>query len=142
MARKHLPRTDHDAPSAEDARNLGDVGCNSQVQDAPSISHVDIELTRRFGNSVLAGTLEPEWTNNKTPNRNTIPNKLTYITHYALDMAYVTPPWNTETHKKFKRRLYKRLLTLANAERGDQELRVTHKHPTIPWTRVWTPLSA
>jgi hypothetical protein len=31
MARKHLPRTDHYAPSAEDARRLGDVGCGSQV---------------------------------------------------------------------------------------------------------------
>ena len=110
------------------------------MQDAPSISFVDIELTRRFGNSVLAGALEPERTNNKPPNRNTIPNKLTYVTHYALDMAYVNPPGNTETHRKFKRRLYKGLLTLAKAERGDQELRVTQKHPIIPWTRVWTTL--
>ena len=67
MARNDLPRTDHYAPSAEDARRLGDVGCVSQVQDAPStcISHVDIEQTRRLGNSVLAGALEPERTNIK-----------------------------------------------------------------------------
>ena len=55
-------------------------------------------------------------------------------------MAYVTPPRNTETQKKFERRLYKGLLTMANAERGDLELRVTQKHPIIPWTRVWTTL--
>jgi len=110
------------------------------VQDAPSISYVDIEITRRFGNSVLAGALDPERTNSKPPNRNTIPNKLTYVTYYALDMAYVNPPGNNETHKKFKRLLYKGLLTLAKAERGDQELRVTQKHPTIPLTRVWTTL--
>jgi hypothetical protein len=55
-------------------------------------------------------------------------------------MVYVNPPENTETHKKFKRHLYKGLVTLANAERGDQELRVTQKHPTIPWTRVWNTL--
>ena len=65
MARNDLPRTDHYPPSAEDARSLDDVGCVSQVQDAPSISHVDIELTRSFGNSVLAGALEPERTNIK-----------------------------------------------------------------------------
>jgi len=54
-------------------------------------------------------------------------------------MVYVNPPGNTETHKKFKRSLYKALLTLANAER-DQELRITQKHTTIPWTRVRTTL--
>jgi len=81
MARNDLPRTDHYAPSAEGARRLGDVGCVSQVQDAPSISRVDIGLTRRFGNSVLAGALEPERTIVNSPNRNTIPNKLTYISH-------------------------------------------------------------
>ena len=63
MARNDLPHTDHYAPSAEDSRRLGDVGCGSQAQDA-LISHVDIELTR-FGNSVAAGTLEPERTNRK-----------------------------------------------------------------------------
>jgi len=57
MARNDLPRTNHYAPSAEDARRLGDVRCGSLVQEAPSISHVDFELTRRFGNSVLAGAL-------------------------------------------------------------------------------------
>jgi len=67
MARKHLLRTDQDATSAEDARKLGGVGCGSQVQDAPSISHVDIDLTRKFGNSALAGVLEPEWTNSEPP---------------------------------------------------------------------------
>ena len=57
MVRNDLPHTDYYAPSAEDARRLGDVVCVSQVQDAPSISHVDFEITRRFGNSVLAGAL-------------------------------------------------------------------------------------
>ena len=93
--------------------------------------------------SVIASWLE-HWSLKEPipnpPNRNTIPNKLTYVTHCALDMAYVTPLGNTETHKKFKRRLYKALLTLAKAERGDQELRVTQKHPTILWTRVRTTL--
>ena len=82
MARNVLPRTDHYAPSAEDASRLGNVGSVSQVQDAP-ISHVYIELTRRFGNSVLAGSLEPERTNIKPPNRNTIPNKLTCHTLFT-----------------------------------------------------------
>ena len=53
MARDDLPRNDYYAPSAEDARRLGDVGCVSQVQDS-LVSHVDIELTRRFGNSILS----------------------------------------------------------------------------------------
>jgi hypothetical protein len=41
-------------------------------------------------------------------------------------MTYVTPSGNTETHKKFKRRLYKGFLILANAERG------TASHPDTP----------
>ena len=57
------------------------------------------------------------------------------MSHYALDICYSTREHrNTQN---FKRRLYKGLLTLANAKR-DQELQVTQKHPTIPWTRVWT----
>ena len=76
MARNDLLRTDHYAPSAEYARRLGVVGCVSQVQNAPSISHVDIELTRRFGNSVLAGALEPEWTNSEPPKPENNPEKM------------------------------------------------------------------
>jgi len=110
MARNDLPRTDHYAPSAEDARRLGDVGCGSQGQDASSISHENIELTRMFGNRVLLEYWSLKEPVANPPNRNTIPKKLTYVTHYALDMAYVTPPGNTETYKKFKRRLYKGLL--------------------------------
>jgi hypothetical protein len=71
MARNDLRSTEHCAPSAEDARRLGDVGCVNQVHDAPSISHVDIELTRRFGNRVLAGALEPERNNSKPPQTGT-----------------------------------------------------------------------
>jgi hypothetical protein len=55
-------------------------------------------------------------------------------------MAYVTPLGDTETHKEFKLHVYKDLQTLANAERGDQEMRVIQKHPPIPWKRVWTTL--
>ena len=66
MARNDLPRPDHYAPKAEDGRRLDDVGCGSQVQDAP-ISYVDIELTSRFRNSVFAGALDPERTNSKPP---------------------------------------------------------------------------
>jgi hypothetical protein len=110
MARNDLLRTDHYAPSAEDARRLGDVGCGSQGQDASSISHENIELTRMFGNRVLLEYWSLKEPVANPPNRNTIPKKLTYVTHYALDMAYVTPPGNTETYKKFKRRLYKGLL--------------------------------
>ena len=74
------------------------------------------------------------------PNGNTIPNKLAYVKHYALDMAYMTPPGSTETHTMFKRRLYKTLHAMAKAEREIPEMRVTQKHPTVPWTRVWNTL--
>ena len=74
-------------------------------------------------------------------NGNAILNKLAYVIHYALDMAHITSPGYTETYKMFKR-LYKVLHVLANVERGTQEMRITHKHPSIPWTRVWTTMHA
>jgi len=135
VARNGLPRNDHYAPSAEDSRRLGDVECVSQVQEAPSISHVDIELTRRFGNNVLAGALQPETTNSKPPKPEQNPERI-YVCHTLCTRHGICE--STREHrntKKFKRRLYKALLTLANAERGDHELRVAQKHPTIPRTR-------
>ena len=101
MARKDFPCTDHYALSAEDARRLGDVGSGTQVQDA-LLYRMWILNSRE--SSVTATWME-HWSLKEPianpPNRNTIPNKLTYVTHCALDMAYVTPPENTETLKKY-----------------------------------------
>ena len=66
------------------------------------------------------------------PHKNNIPNKLAYVKHYALDMAHITPPGSTETHKMFKCRLYKTLQVMAEAERETPEMRITQKHPTVP----------
>jgi len=118
MARNDLPLTDHYAPSAEKARRLGNVGCISQVQDVPSISHVDIELTRRFGNSVLAGALEPERTNCKPPKPKHNPEQINRCHTLCTKHDICESTRNTETYKKFKRCLYNALLTLANAEKG------------------------
>ena len=78
------------------------------------------------------------------PNRNTIPNKLTYVTPYALDMAYVNPPANTETHKKFKRRLYKGLYWRTPNEKikNCESLRNTRQSPGHvcgPQYTTWIP---
>jgi hypothetical protein len=74
------------------------------------------------------------------PNGNTIPNKVSYVKHYALDVAYITLPWDTETRRCFKRRLYRVQYVTANAERWTQEMRVTQKHQATPCPRVWTTL--
>ena len=50
------------------------------------------------------------------------------------------PPGSTKTHTVFKRRLYKTLHVMAEAERETPEMRVTQKHPAVPWTRVWNTL--
>ena len=74
------------------------------------------------------------------PNGNIIPNKLAYVKHFALDVAYITPTGNTETHTMFKRHLYKTLQVMAEAERENSEMRITQKYTTVPWTRVWNSL--
>jgi hypothetical protein len=139
MARKHLLRTDQDATSAEDARKLGGVGCGSQVQDAPSISHMDIDLTRRFGNSVLAGALESEWTNSEPPKTEHNPDQ-TNICHTLCTRHGVCDSTREHRNKQKVQTTSTKVLALAKAERGDQELRVAQKHPTIAWTRIWTTL--
>jgi len=53
-------------------------------------------------------------------------------------MAYVPPPGQQETMKKFKNRLYGVLLTMATTNNGTSELGITHKYPGIAWQRVWT----
>jgi len=67
----------------------------------------------------------------KPPNVHGLPNGITYIRHYALDMAYVPLPGPQETMKKFKNRLYGVLLTVATTSNGTSELRIARKYPRI-----------
>ena len=74
------------------------------------------------------------------PNVHGLPTGISYIRHYALDMAYVAPPGPQETTQKFKTLLYGVLLTMANTGNGTSELRIARKYPGIAWQRVWTNL--
>jgi len=71
------------------------------------------------------------------PNVHGLPTGITYIRHYALDMAYVSPPGLQETMKKFKSRLYGVLLTMATTSKGTSEQRIAREYPGIAWQRVW-----
>jgi len=61
------------------------------------------------------------------PNVHGLPTGISYIRHYALDMAYVPPPGPQETMKNFKNRLYGVLLTMAITSNGTSELRIARK---------------
>ena len=76
--------------------------------------------------------------NENPPNFHGFPTGITYIRHYALDMAYVPPPGTQETMKKFKNRLYGVLLTMATTSKATSELWIVRKYPGIAWQRVWT----
>jgi len=71
------------------------------------------------------------------PNVHDLPTGITYIRHYALDMAYVPPAGPQEAMKKFKNRLYGVLLTMATRSNGTSELRIARKYPRIAWQGVW-----
>ena len=74
------------------------------------------------------------------PQGNRIPTILAYIRHYAIDMAYVTPPGNTESLKKFKQRIYGVLQKMATAGSETTDMLITRKHPCITRARVRTNL--
>jgi len=76
------------------------------------------------------------------PNAGRIPNKLAYLLHYALDMAYFAPTVQAETIQHFARRLYSTLQQMAVVGKGSREMRVVQKSPTIAWDRVWRNLHA
>jgi hypothetical protein len=82
----------------------------------------------------LTGTLANQ------PHRNRIPTKMAYIRYYAIDMAYVTPPSNTESLKTFKKRLYGVIQKMALAGSETKDMLIPGSHPAIPWAQVWTNL--
>jgi hypothetical protein len=49
------------------------------------------------------------------PHGNQIPTKLEYIRHYAINMAYITTPHNTEPLQQFKQTIYAVLQKMAKA---------------------------
>ena len=70
------------------------------------------------------------------PHGKRIPNRIASLKHYAIDMAYINPPWNTESLKTFKKRLYGVLHAMTTVQRRPPDLRVTQKHPSISWECV------
>jgi len=72
-------------------------------------------------------------------NVHSLPTGISYIRHYALDMAYVAPPGpQKKTTQKFKNRIYGVPLTMASTGNGTSKLRITRKYIAIAWQRVWT----
>jgi hypothetical protein len=69
-----------------------------------------------------------------------IPAKMAYVRHYALDMAYITPPNNNESMHTFRKRIYGVLRDMAVAGQVTTMMPITRKHPGTDWKRVWTNL--
>jgi hypothetical protein len=77
-----------------------------------------------------------------TPNAHRLPTAISYIRQYALDMAYVALPGPHVTMKQFRHRIYSVLLTMANIDNGNSEIRIILKYPGLPRPRVWANLHA
>ena len=52
-------------------------------------------------------------------------------------MAYIAPPWNEETLRTFKLRVYNTVHTMAAATRESREMRITQLLPGTQWMQVW-----
>ena len=124
MAGIVLSPTDHYTQTTEGARRLSTDGLAVNCR---------MLLVRRMWMlnsrecSVSASWMEHWSLNGPTanpPNRNKIPNKLSYVKYYALAW-HMCPPWEHRNTQTVKRRQYKVLHTLVNVERGTQEMRVT-----------------
>jgi hypothetical protein len=68
-----------------------------------------------------------------------IPSRIAYLKYeyYALDMAYIEPPWSDEAPTHFKRRVYDTLEKVKLATRRTMEMWVIQKSPYTDWDRVW-----
>jgi len=72
--------------------------------------------------------VKPGRTHCETLNVSGLPTWISYIRHYALDVACAAPPGPQETTQMFKNRLYGVLLTMATDGNGTSELRIARKY--------------
>ena len=140
MSGRYFPSADYHTPTAQKKRGwaLQDIAVKCRTL---LLSRLWTLSTRK--ESVTAGWMH-KWNLTNTlanpPHGNQIPTKFAYVRHYAIDMTYLTPPYNTEPLKKFKQKIYGVLQKMANADSEATGIRIIRKHPSIPWERVWTNL--
>jgi hypothetical protein len=67
---------------------------------------------------------------------------IAYLRYYALDMAYIEPPWQDEAPTHVKRCVYDTLEKMKLATRRTMEMRVVQKSQNTDWDRVWRNLRA
>jgi hypothetical protein len=76
------------------------------------------------------------------PNALNFPTKLAYLHTYAINMAYITPPDQTETIRCFHQRIYNPLHIMTMAQQNTRGMLIETQHPAIPWLTVWRNLHA
>jgi hypothetical protein len=100
-------------------------------------SHRDVEITAE---------LQRYWNLNEKrrnpPHIQRIPKRLEYLRIYALEMAYVEPPQQTEAPRAFRRRVYETLRTIQLATNKPRDVRIMLLYPTTDWNRLWSNLLA
>jgi hypothetical protein len=61
------------------------------------------------------------------PQVDRIPKQLEHLQQYAIDMAYIPPPTQTDNRHIFKRRIFSTILQLSMNNNPDCEMRITRK---------------
>jgi hypothetical protein len=76
------------------------------------------------------------------PHVQRIPKSLEYFPIYALGMAYVEHPQQTEAPLAFRRKLYETLRTTKLTTNKPIDVRIVLFYPTTDWDRIWSNLHA
>jgi hypothetical protein len=71
-----------------------------------------------------------------------IPRKLEYLRIYDMDNAYVEPPKQGEPPRTSRTRIYETLRRIKLTANPPRNVRITMRHPTTNWGRVWANLHA
>ena len=71
-----------------------------------------------------------------------IPGQLGYLQIFAMDMAYVQFPDQTESARSIRKRLYNTLVALGKAGKPEPTMRIETLYPEVCWDIVWTNLNA
>ena len=107
-------------------------------------------LCRMYVQSKREGTASVAWMKAwGLTNKQTNPPHVTrqiimfvYLYTYAVEMAYITPPEQHESLRAFRNCTSNILHTMALANKGIPDMRITQIHPDTSWNRVWHNLHA
>lgn len=103
---------------------MGITRCCGEVSGPPAKTHVGAEHEEGTATATWIKAWDLVGQQANPPNAGRVPNRLGYLQHYALDMAYIAQPGPGETPRHLIGHLYKTLQQTAAAGRDSLTMRV------------------